>query len=83
MKTGLSNRLRLYPTHGATTRATVTRPMPSVATRRFQVSALASSTMGTRMKMTRAVNSSRPSMATPMAAPSAMARGMEGLFQNR
>ena len=65
MKTGLSNRLRLYPTHGATTSAVASRPIPSVANRRFQVRALASSTMGTKMNTTSTVSSSRPSMATP------------------
>ena len=83
MKTGSSNRLRLKPTHGATTKAAVTSPIPRVANRRFQVRVLASRTMGTRMNTTSRASSSRPSMATPSDAPSPMARGRVGRFQNR
>ena len=41
MKTGFWNRLRLYPTQGATTSAVASRAIPRTVKRRLQLSALA------------------------------------------
>lgn len=83
MRTGLSKRVALKPTHGATTTAVTASPIPRAASRRLQGRDLASSTTGTRMNTTRTASSSRPSMPTPSDAPSQAARGMLGAFQNR